>query len=185
MNPKDSGPSYRPDAPCPDPSPARARPSPRPALRTQLGYPGSVHIPTRTSDALALGAVHGYAGPHALADEFALELRDAREDAKHESSIWGRSVHTFVQRDKLNAQLVEFAEGIDQLAQTAGETVIAITTNASTWRRLHATSMRSNSGRRSRVPLIPTSTYSPTISQPRRAQYSRVSASCISGFWPA
>ena len=43
---------------------------------------------------------------------------------------------------------------------------------------------RFSSGRDSFEPDTPSSTYSPTISHPRRDAYSRSSANCISGCWP-
>src|SRR2546426_9236605 len=96
---------------------------PGPALGAQLGHSGGVHGSARAPDALALGASHGYAGAHALADELAFELGDAGKDAEDQAPIWRRGVHAFVQRDELNAKLVEFAEGINQLAQAAGEAI--------------------------------------------------------------
>src|SRR5258708_5747150 len=61
---------------------------PGPALSTQLGHSPSVHVLAGAPDALALGASHGYAGAHALADELAFELGDAGKDAEDQAPIW-------------------------------------------------------------------------------------------------
>jgi hypothetical protein len=54
---------------------------PGPAQGAQLGHSRRIHRSARAADQLALGAGHGDARAHALADQLALELGDAGEDA--------------------------------------------------------------------------------------------------------
>jgi hypothetical protein len=73
--------------------------------------------------ALGLGPLHPR--PHPLGDQGPLELGQARHDAEEELALRGRGVRALVVADEVDAQALELGERVDQLAQGAGEAVVA------------------------------------------------------------
>ena len=95
-------------------------------MGSQFSHFGRVHRPPRSPDALALRTRQCQAGAHPLADELALELGDRGEDAEDESAVGCGSIYALMNRDKLDSERIEFTQCVYQLAQAAGETVVAV-----------------------------------------------------------
>jgi hypothetical protein len=93
-----------------------------------------VHCPFRATEANASRNSRSKSRDDTPTDQFALEFRNAREDSKHQPTIWRRCVHAFVQADEVDPQCTKFLQSIHQLPEAAGESVVAIDEN-----RVHLT----------------------------------------------
>jgi len=85
------------------------------SLFAQLGNPLRIQDSSRTSECLAASPGGRQSGTNAAADKLSLKLSDRGEDAKHQSAIGGRSVHTLMERDKVDPESVELTQRIHQL----------------------------------------------------------------------
>ncbi len=83
---------------------ARCNLAPGKALGAQLSNPVRVQLALGSPQALSASPCHRQAEPHALADQLALEFRDAGEDAEHEAAIRRRSVHALVRAYEFDPQ---------------------------------------------------------------------------------
>jgi hypothetical protein len=79
----------------------------------------------RAAGVLALGLGPLHPRLHPLGDQRALELGQARHDAEQELALRGGGVRALVVADEVNPEALELRERIDELAQGAGEAVVA------------------------------------------------------------
>jgi hypothetical protein len=80
----------------------------------------------RTANPLALGSGSSKSTADTPTDQFSLKFCDAGEDAKDEPSIRGGGVNTFMQAHELDPKCPKLLQSVHQLAQAAGEPVVAI-----------------------------------------------------------
>src|SRR5215467_12846811 len=71
---------------------------------------GVIDTDFRSAESFALGSRGGQPGTQARTDELSLKLRDRGKDAEHQPTLGCRSVHAFVQRNKIDRKYTEFPQ---------------------------------------------------------------------------
>ena len=77
-----------------------------------------------------MGFRQGYTRSNPISDQFSFEFSDGSKNSEDQPSVWSRSINPLMQTDEIDPKGPELFERIDQLAQTPGESVVAINYDA-------------------------------------------------------
>jgi hypothetical protein len=82
-----------------------------------------VDIQWTTTNSSSFQPRSAHSSLHALPKQVSFELRDRADDNNHRSAQWPASVDVLAQADELNAEVIQFIDDLQEMANTSGEPV--------------------------------------------------------------